>query len=101
MKPPKGKVVDHINRITYDNRRDNLRVCDNKENVRNQSVQKNSSTGFTGVIYLKNDNRYKAEIKYEGNTIYLGVYKNIEDAIKVRKEAEEKYFGEFAPGNNN
>lgn len=28
--------------------------------------------------------------------MHLGRFKKIEDAIKVRKEAEEKYFGEFS-----
>lgn len=28
------------------------------------------------------------------------VYENIEDAIKVRKEAEEKYFGEWSYDNS-
>lgn len=31
--------------------------------------------------------------------ICLGTYKDIKDAIKARKEAEEKYFGEFKPRN--
>ena len=26
---------------------------------------------------------------------YLGVYSNLEDAIKIRKDAEKKYFGKF------
>lgn len=26
---------------------------------------------------------------------YLGVYSNLEDAIKIRKDAEKKYFGNF------
>lgn len=30
-------------------------------------------------------------------TIYLGVFNNKEDAIKARLQAENKYFGEFAP----
>ena len=29
--------------------------------------------------------------------IYLGTYINIEDAISARRDAEEKYFGEFSP----
>ena len=34
-----------------------------------------------------------------GKEINLGRYDNIEDAKKVRKEAEMKYFKEFAPIN--
>ena len=32
-----------------------------------------------------------------GKNIYLGVFVNKEDAIKTRLNAEQKYFGEFAP----
>lgn len=35
----------------------------------------------------------------DGKEINLGRYDNIEDAKKVRKEAEMKYFKEFAPIN--
>lgn len=29
--------------------------------------------------------------------INLGIYSNFEEAVKVRLEAEKKYYGEFAP----
>ena len=29
-------------------------------------------------------------------TIHLGYFVNFEDAVQARKEAEEKYFGEFS-----
>ena len=32
-----------------------------------------------------------------GKEIRLGHYEKIEDAIKARKEAELKYFGDYAP----
>lgn len=37
MKTPKGKVVDHINRNTLDNRRCNLRIVTQKVNIHNTS----------------------------------------------------------------
>ena len=53
---------------------------------------KRSTTGITGVSYYKNRNRYRAHIFFKGKRIYLGDFKNFDDAVKARKEAEKKYF---------
>ena len=42
---------------------------------------------------------WNAQIYCNGKYINLGTYKAKEDAIKARKEAEEKYFGEFTHKN--
>ena len=51
----------------------------------------NNKTGCTGVCYNKSQNRYRATIRINGKVFYLGTFKNLEDAIKCRKEAEQKY----------
>ena len=38
-----------------------------------------------------------ARIKINGKEKYLGCFATLEEAIKVREEAEEKYFGKYAP----
>lgn len=93
---PKGMCVDHIDGDRSNNRRSNLRICDAKGNARNIRVQKNSSTGYTGISKTPSG-RYRARITVDRKEIRLGHYSNLEDAVKVRKEAEKKYFGEFAP----
>ena len=44
---------------------------------------------------MKNLNKWQVNLQYNKKNMYIGVYKNIENAIKVRKEEEEKYFGEY------
>ena len=39
-------------------------------------------------------------ISKNNETIYLGRYFDKDDAIKARKEAEEKYFGEYSYDNS-
>lgn len=51
----------------------------------------NKSTGIRGVHKKKNGS-YTAQICFNRKIYKLGTYSNIEDAIKARKEAEEKYF---------
>jgi hypothetical protein len=100
MNPRDDEIVDHKNRKPYDNRKSNLRICNDAENMKNKSKHKNNRSGVTGVFWHKKRNRWRAEITVNYKTIYLGEYKNFEDAVKARKEAEKKYFGEFAPSHN-
>lgn len=68
----KGKVVDHINRNTLDNRKCNLRFCDTSENHMNKSLQKNNTSGYKGVSYHKKDKRFRAKINFKGKHITIG-----------------------------
>ena len=95
MNPPDDMVVDHINRKPYDNRKSNLRICTRAENQRNTTVSKRSKSGILGVY--PDGKCWSAEITINRKKKYLGYFENIEDAIRARKEAELKYFGEFAP----
>lgn len=95
MNCPKGKLVDHINHNILDNRKSNLRICDKQKNAFNQTIRKDNTSGTTGVIWNKQHNKWEARIRVDYKLIHLGLYSNKEEAIKVRKEAEVKYFGEF------
>ena len=44
--------------------------------------------------------QWRAEIKINIKTIYLGFFNNKDDAIAARKSAEEKYFGEYSYDNS-
>lgn len=89
--------IDHKNGIRSDNRMANLRLAHSQGNSQNCGISKNNTSGVTGVIWLKSRNRWQARIMVNRKTIYLGLYKNIDDAAAARRSAEEKYFGEFAP----
>ncbi len=95
MQPPEGYVVDHINGNTLDNTRENLRVCTQLDNMKNLKLNIRNTSGVTGVNWRKDIQKWRAFIQVEGKFISLGTYTNKEDAIKARKEAEVKYFGEF------
>ena len=91
----KDLVVDHINHDITDNRRSNLRICTRSENSKNRLKHKNNKSGISGVGWDKKHLRWYASICVNTKAIKLGTFKNINDAIKARKEAEIKYFGEF------
>jgi hypothetical protein len=50
-----------------------------------------STTGVRGVYFNKRKNRYQVFINVDKKTKYLGSYVSLEEATKMRREAEEKY----------
>lgn len=99
---PDSKEVDHKKENSRnDNRKSNLRVGIHQNNMMNKKLQKNNTSGVTGVYWMKNRNKWRSEITYKNKVIQLGYFKNFDDAVKVRKEAEEKYFGEWSYDNSN
>ena len=88
-------VIDHINRNPLDNRRDNLRVCTQHENCLNRLMLNSDVDKATGVE--KTSNKWRAYINYNYRKIHLGCYNTKEEAIEARRQAENEYFGDFAP----
>lgn len=95
-----GLYVDHINHDVTDNQKHNLRICSNSQNNANKDLQKNNTSGTTGVVLDKRTNKWVSQIFINGKHIHLGVFEKYEDAVKARKEAEEKYFEEFSFDNS-
>ena len=90
-----GKIVDHINKNTLDNRKCNLRFATHSENQRNSKVDCRNELGVAGVRKHKQCDRYQARITVNGKEKYLGLFKTLDEAIHARKKAEIKYFGEY------
>lgn len=85
------KEIDHINGIRSDNRIENLREVSRQENCRNQKKYNTNTSGVTGVCYHKRDKLWGAYIAVNNEQIHLGYFKDISDAISIRKKAEIKY----------
>lgn len=83
--------MDHINHVRDDNRIINLRLASSQENNRNASRRKDNKSGCVGVSWHPKANKWQAYINVNNNEIYLGVFLDIDDAIKARKQAEIKY----------
>jgi len=87
--------IDHINGVKTDNRICNLREATNSQNGKNLGLSKANKSGVAGVCWSKRYQNYRAYIKVEHKQKYLGTFKNFDDAVKIRREAEYKYFGEW------
>lgn len=92
------KVVDHINGDGLDNRRSNLRICNQHQN----SINMRKKGKIVGVKFIKSYNRtntskWMAEICSNYRTIYLGYYDTQEEAVLARLKKEKELCGEFGP----
>lgn len=93
-------LIDHINHNTIDNRKINLREVTNSQNGMNHSIGSNNTSGVSGVNWDKHLGKWRARITVNYQRIDLGAYNKFEDAVKARKDAEEKYFGEYSYDNS-
>lgn len=97
---PKGLEVDHINLNTLDNRLCNLRIVTHQQNQCNQPLQKNNTSGVSGVSYYPPRKKYRARIKIGQHDIHLGYYEGFEQAVQARNVGMECMFGEYGRYND-
>ena len=92
---------EHAFHNTLDNRKfidgkANLRISTCQQNNFNRPKNRASTSGYKGVHWRNDRNRWRAEIRIDGKLIYLGLFKNPEDASKAYNTAAERLHGEFA-----
>jgi len=90
--PP--SCVDHINHVRDDNRVVNLRYATYKQNGGNRTPT--SILGVSGVSWMKDRNKWYVEIGHNDKQHYIGTFSCLGQAVKARKAAEKKYYGEYA-----
>lgn len=95
-KPPKGFVIDHINRNCADNRRSNLRVCTVGENNFNK-IGWSKASSYKGVSYYDRNLKkpWKAYISY-GKVHIEKRFKTEKEAVLSYNRMAKKYHGEYA-----
>lgn len=89
--------IDHKNGNTLDNKRStNLREGTHQENMFNQKIKSNNTTGYKGVSFDSKRNKFRAYIVHNYKQIFLGYHRSKKKAaLKYNNKAIE-LFGEFA-----
>lgn len=95
----KGVLVDHINGDGLDNRRANLRLCSNAQNMMNARKIAGRSSRFKGVSWNKDRNQWYSTIEKGGKRTFLGGYREETRAAKQYDRAARLMFGRFAKTN--
>lgn len=88
--------IDHDDNIKNHNWWSNLRECNNQENLCNRGKNKNNKSGYKGVYWSKNKQKWYAQITFNYKKKFLGYFNDILDAVQAYNEAALKHHGEFA-----
>lgn len=92
-----GRIVDHINNNTLDNRKSNLRIVPDANNSKNRKGRnRNNKSGYRNVS--RYDNQWYVQLQVNGKNTCLGKFPldNLDDAVKFAEEMRQKYYGEYA-----
>lgn len=88
--------IDHINTDKTDNRLINLRLATPLQNRCNRGPTVRCKTGYKGVFWDVERNKWKAEIRFNGQIHWLGRFDSAEKAHEAYSAAAIKIHGEFA-----
>ena len=88
--------IDHINGIKNDNKLENLREATSVQNKMNCEKRKRNKSGYKGVSWDKQKQKWRAQISIRGKRLHLGYFDNKGLAAYEYNLAAKKYHGEFA-----
>lgn len=90
------KYIDHIDCNSLNNKIENLRAATQSQNMGNSKMSSKNTSGYKGVTWRKDTQKWLAQIMVNNKHISLGSYTSKEEAALAYKNGAEKYFGEFA-----
>ena len=95
----KNTFVDHINNDPLDNRKCNLRVVTNQNNLQNRSSKNsNNKSGYRNVCYNKAFKKkpWQVQLQINGKNTVLCRFDDVHEAGKFAEEMRQKYYRKFA-----
>jgi hypothetical protein len=95
MNAPDGMRVDHRNGNGLDNRSANLRMCTQVQNCQNRRKTTSPTTSKYKGVSRQRD-RWRAQIRFAGQTRYLGLYDSEEMAARAYNLIAKIQFGDFS-----
>lgn len=91
-----GLWGDHINGNTLDYRRSNLRECTRAQNVFNSKLMSRNTSGFRGVSWDAQKQKFRARISFQGTRVTAGWFIDPVEAAKAWDHLAVTLIGKFA-----
>lgn len=88
--------IDHKDVNAGNDSAENLRIATRQQNLGNTMLSAHNTSGFKGVGWKADKNKWRACIKINGKNKFLGYFDLIEDASSAYMAAAKQHFGEFA-----
>ena len=88
--------VDHVNHDKLDCRRSNLRLVTPQQSTFNRRTPRHNRSGYLGVFWNRQRDRYMARIVNDGKSYYLGLYADPRDAALAYDKKARELRGEYA-----
>lgn len=80
-------IIDHIDRDKTNNRIVNLRSVTRHQNCHNRNMNNNNTSGYAGIDHIRG--RWRARTQLNKETIHIGLYDTLNEAIAAIKEFKE------------
>ena len=93
--PEKPYVIDHVHGVELGDGFLNLQKITQQQNIMKKKVQRNNKSGHKGVHWCNTYNKWVAKIKFNGKSIYIREYDDLNDAINARIRKSPELFGKF------
>lgn len=98
---PDGMRIDHKDGAPFHNHIDNLRLATTTQNIWNSRISKNNKSGYKGVSFCKDKNKWIAQIGANGIKKHLGYFSTPQLANEAYKIKAKELHGDFANQTSN
>lgn len=88
--------IDHINRLSTDNKISNLRLALPAQNMANTGAKKNGACPYKGVSFHISNKKWIANIRHNGKRLHLGYFDTAEAAAAAYDKAAKQIHGDYA-----
>jgi hypothetical protein len=91
-----GEHTDHINQDKLDNRKGNLRIVTNQQNMMNRPKYQRGTAPYKGLYWHHVNQKWVARVRYNGKSINAGSFVDPKEAALAYNRLATDLFGKYA-----